>query len=1050
MIDTSTPFGKATQFLTDHPLAQNRLIKEELKALKYKREELDPQGPYYNTLSDINRGDLAQQIDKIILAANSKLHPLSEQEKYEKKQEEERAALGGLKQKLPHLPTAKFHKEFKKIDLELQSKILAFIWIFKGCPKEDNYGEKKLRENKEVLNEGDYSKLGNGDGTILEQFEAEHSFHYKLTEAKKNNGNWQGMVNSKVQFFQSAVNGSWFTPIQLQGIFNMMHPLVQQGLRDLGIRPPLFGQSASTLIGILPPDQFLGQLDKFAPAVRTKLYELVWVASGCPKQINFSQDLLAKDTSILRRSFPPLLGGTILSGTIFEQLEAELFLDDQLTEAVENKWDTTPLAQRKVEFLQRCLADVEGRTHSQMKACFRLMHPAVQAQLKREGIQPPFYGRGFRTNLHKTLGAHYNAQTGRTTFRVYAPNATKVVLNLTAFKRLEHILPLIKGADGVWTVETDQAAPGRSYHFMVTGQNSPVPVKKVDPFAFQNCIHCATLGKDDHESIVADIHKDFTWTDQAWMAQPKCDPAHQPLNIYEIHSPTWQVDANGKALNWRELAPRLAQYCHTQGQNAVELMGVFAHPQAISMGYQITNYFAPNSNMGSWEDFKCFVNEMHRQNIRVFVDWVPAHFALNEFGLINFDGTPMLESDDPAIAKHPAWGTIVFDFSKQFTKDFLASNVDFLLNELHIDGLRVDAVTAMLYLNEGREDQITDGTYKKRFHRKGSEIDADVKSFFKNMLTYTHKRYPKALMMAEESKQQFNLTQSGGLGFDLAWHMGLMNDTFKYWKMPFSKEGRQQSFSLLTHTVEKVDGQHRSRGTIVNAYSHDECSNGKGTFWGQMAGNTRPDKYANGRLALAYQLLRGGGASLSFMGNEILQTREWHGFIELMTQGKEKERSTVMWEELDRNVDKTEHQYHTGAQKACADLNKLFLKSPGLHDQTSHGISWINASDSNNCVVSFHRTSQDGEQQFACIFNTSDRDIRDYKVALPGESYAPKLGKLKDLIEIYNTDHREYGGQGRTNANIKVHRDPSTKRPTHLELRLPPYTAIVLEEHFHA
>jgi 1,4-alpha-glucan branching enzyme len=554
------------------------------------------------------------------------------------------------------------------------------------------------------------------------------------------------------------------------------------------------------------------------------------------------------------------------------------------------------------------------------------------------------------------------------------------------------------------------------------------------------------------------------------MANRKCDLAQQPLTIYEIHSPTWQLDDQGKTLNWRALAPKLADYCKTQGYNALELMALFAHTQPISMGYQITNYFAPNSEMGSWEDFQFFVNYMHnvdlgngRTGIRLIADWVPAHFALDEWALSNFDGTPLMENEDPSVALHPKWGTKIFDFKRQFTKNFFISNADFLLDKLHIDGLRVDAVSSMLFYNYDREKQISEGNYKKRFNRHGSEIDSDAKGFIRNMNNYIHTQYPEALMVAEEATGFSNLTrppeQRGesatrrGLGFDCGWHMGWMNDSLKYWVM--SSPERKKAFSLLTHTVENVDGGSdiHPRGTVVLAYSHDETANGKGTILGNMPsganGRDRSQKYANGRLALAYQLLRGGGPTLDFMGNELLQSTEWHGRLkENIDHPKQKAKSTVQWEELDPSCDTAEYQFHRGSQTCRKDLNHLFLNSPGLCDQTDHGFSWINATDSANCVMSFHRRSRDDKQQFACIFNTSDRDISDYLIALPDAKCAPELDGLVGIREVYNTDALVYGGKGRENQHVEIVRDRATGRPTHFKLRLPPCTAIVLQEYF--
>ncbi len=521
-------------------------------------------------------------------------------------------------------------------------------------------------------------------------------------------------------------------------------------------------------------------------------------------------------------------------------IPADLLCDFQLSQ---NHPDAPQLIQGKVAFFESCLAD--GRNnHNHMKAIFKCMHPAVKAALNAKGINPPFYGRGINFEAYRTSGAHYNGYSGWTTFRVYAPNAEKITLNLTAWDKTEHSIVMQREADGNWVAWTDWAKPGRTYHFMIAGKDGGEPFKKVDPFAFQSLIHDLDEKRENHESIVVDIDKEYSWTDGAWMGNRKNhDFSQRPSTIYEVHSPSWKVDHQGKALNWRVLAPQLSAYCKDHFYNGIELMALFSHPQPISMGYQITNFFSPHPEMGSWEDFQFFVDHMHNQGISVFADWVPAHFAIDEFALCNFDGGPVYESDDPNRAFHHDWGTRIFDCSKQSTKDFLSSNACFILDKLHIDGLRVDAVTAVL-------------------------TQSAAKAFFRNLNTYIHEKFQGAIMMAEESDGFPNITrpthQRGvyaknyGLGFDFTWHMGFTNDVTKYWKM--NAPERKKHYSLFTGTAKAIDYNcdTRPRGKVVVPDSHDESCNGKGTLLYKMAGNNRAEKFANGRLALAYQLLRGG------------------------------------------------------------------------------------------------------------------------------------------------------------------------------------------------
>jgi 1,4-alpha-glucan branching enzyme len=682
-----------------------------------------------------------------------------------------------------------------------------------------------------------------------------------------------------------------------------------------------------------------------------------------------------------------------------------------------------------------------GPIHLEMHALgsstFRLAEP------------PPQPNFGFIPNLHETLGAHFDRHTGKTTFRVYAPRAKEILLNLSSGDRVEEIISLDKKAKGIWEAQTNFAKPGRLYHYMIFGPFNSTPIRKVDPFAFGNHVHTHS---HEHASVVCDIDQEFPWSDELWMAsRVNFDPSKTPMPIYEVHPPTWRKNENGDPLNWRELAAELGEYCQDMGYTHIELMALFEHPAPVSMGYQITNFFALNSEMGSIEDFQYFVNDLHNRKIGVIADWVPAHFAIDPFALCLFDGTPLLEDDDPDFASHPNWGTYEFDFKKQYTKDFLGSNLHFLLEKFHLDGIRVDAVQSMLELNYGR----VGGT---RLNAIGGHVNLDAKAFLRNINTYVHQKYPGVLMIAEEAMGFPNLTRpvdqrgvhtkTRGVGFDMTWHMGFMRNILDYMATP--PHHRASTFPNFVRTVEDVDYNEdsRPRGKVVLPFSHDESANGNGTIFTKMGGNSDPDKFANGRLLLAYQALRGGGPLLEFMGNEILQTQEWHGRLKRgLVDPAEKKKATVQWEELDPDVNGLRYQYHRGARESRRAMLHLYRDNPALHDQTHAGISWIDARDSENGVLSFHRRGSG--QQFACIFNSSDKDLKEYTLALPDASYAPELSRLVGIKEIYNTDAVLFGGLGRQNASIEIIRDAASNRPTHLKLHLPPFTALVLEEEFH-
>ncbi len=754
-----------------------------------------------------------------------------------------------------------------------------------------------------------------------------------------------------------------------------------------------------------------------------------------------ARECFKENFDVLKQGFPAVFDAA--GGTILDQLAADFQKEHDLLNAAEIH--NAPLeqhlkqmrTQQQVRQFQNFTQNVTS-SHKCFRQFYQMLPPAAQQLLP----QVPYYGHGFNPDLHKTLGAHFDNTTGQTTFRVYAPNAEKIVLNLSAFQRVEHSLPLVKGTDGVWTAQTPHAQPGRTYHFMVTPKGSNQAVKKLDPFAFGNCIHCEQEYKDDHESQVRDL-KSFHWNDQHWMAKRRdTDPAHKPMAIYEVHAPTWRKTGDGKIYNWRQLGVELAQYCKEMGYTHVELMALLEHPLLSSLGYQITSNFAPNSRMGNLDDFKFFVDEMHRNGIGVIVDWAPAHFANNSFGLIKFDGTALFEYDDGRLSE---WGTPCYDYKKQITKDFLASILKYYIEECHIDGFRYDAMKNILF-----------GSINK----KGYNINLEARSYFRNLNTYLHRQYSGMQLIAEEASAYPNLTQPAsvktfgvrGQDFDSNWLLDFGNKIVEFMKV--HPMWRTEKHDVLTSTPKDIDhseqGKH-IRGKQVITLSHDECANGKESLQTKMPFKGDPiandgaafARFANGRLFLAYQLLRGGGPILDFMGNELLQSAEWHGRLLESIKPKnewEKTKACVQWEELDPKVNPTKHHYHKGSQEARKALLHIYQKNPGLWDQTDAGFEWIRGDDKSNNAISFHRRGT-GEQ-FACIFNFSDHDMVGYELPI----FDRGLDNLKGVTEMFNTDDKRFGGAGRINS-AQIIRD-HTGKPTHFKIHLPPCTAILLKENF--
>jgi 1,4-alpha-glucan branching enzyme len=775
--------------------------------------------------------------------------------------------------------------------------------------------------------------------------------------------------------------------------------------------------------------------------LKNRILRAIWIVAGCPLgEPRFAELKLKEDAEVLTRRFCPWF--STIEGSILEQLAHDLSIEHQIETAKEagRQPDADRLMRErddaKLKVFEDRLKEQLKFNNYQMKELYQLMPDSVKS---RASEKPPFHGRCLNPGLYKTLGAHYDRGSGKTTFRVYAPNARSIDLNLTAFGNVETRLPMQKKENGIWEVETQFARPGRSYYFMVVGNQGGEAFKKVDPFAFGNIAHCRLPGSDNHESVVRDIDKDFNWADAAWMAsRVNTKPATTPMAIYEVHVPSWKKKDDGNPLKWRELADELGNYCKEMGYTHVVLLGAMEHPHPVSRDNQTSNFFTANSDLSTFEDFQFFVDHFHKLGIGVIADWAPSHFADKNFALHCFDGSPLFEDDDPEVAKGSQYGTYEFALKKQHPKDFLYSNLDFLLKKFHLDGIQVK-VESML-------------------DSKDNIVNLYAKTFLRDINAHAHKNYPGVLMIAEQVKGGFHnltrpvnergtTTKTRGVGFDLTWQTGFMDKVLSYFSTSPYLRNQSKEFSASVRDIDGCEDAYM-RGKVVLALSRDEVPSNAETLFGTMGGNTSmsdSDKFDNGRLVLAHQLLRGGGPILDFMGNEILQTkgcgvRMLHG----LHNPNERYKSSVQWEELDPRVDHTNHHYHKGARESRKALLRLYRDNPGLQDGTDNGICHLRADDTVSGVISFHRRG--GGQQFTCIFNPSNNDLKDYLLPLP--SHAPELEHLTGVNEVYTTDNIEFGGQGRVNNRVEILRNPHTNRPTHLKLRLPPFTAILLEEQF--
>lgn len=604
-----------------------------------------------------------------------------------------------------------------------------------------------------------------------------------------------------------------------------------------------------------------------------------------------------------------------------------------------------------------------------------------------------------RPDLHNYLGAHLKGDGA--VFRVYAPNAKSVALQLTpASSHTPGLIPMTRvEGSGVWEIDVRDIRDGQTYWFAVEGADGKVRYK-ADPFAFE------AVEKRDrvfrHESIVRQ-RDNFTWSDRDWMSKRK--QGQKTLNIYEMHVTAWD-----KVQNYAELAERLAKYCKELNYTHVELMGLLSHPCQGSMGYQVTNYFAPNFRLGSLSEIKAFINCLHRQGIGVVLDFSSAHFAVDGFALERFDGTPLFEKIYPLYQHHhgnyhPQWKSYEFKFDSSWVRDFLASSVMYWLEDLHIDAVRFDAVSNTLAKNYAR------GWGHYIPNHKGGHEDFDGAKFFREMNAALHAKYPEVVLIAENSSYTPHLKKpasQGGLEFDLDWNFSRQADFLQFFSTPFDK--REKHWYWIENAI-KVDG--RSSLTVS---SHDEFSHGKKSLLRKMPG-AMAQKFAGSRLYHSMLYSVPGRGVMSCMGTEFAQPEEWsRGFIHPKSGVR-----PVQWEVLkDRS--------HRGVLSMVRDLGALYLQESSLHSLTP--VQHLDTSDKRNCVARYIRHAPGG-RRLLFIHNFSPNTIERYRVPIPGQ---PSLY----ASEIFNSDQARYGGSGVGNPRITV----ANKS---LAIRLPALSTLIIE-----
>ena len=609
-----------------------------------------------------------------------------------------------------------------------------------------------------------------------------------------------------------------------------------------------------------------------------------------------------------------------------------------------------------------------------------------------------FYG-GTNSEAYRYLGAHRTRRAGKDgyVFRVWAPNAAyvSVVGDFCAWNGYDH--PMMRNADGFWECFVAGLKRYDTYKFAVTSQRGDT-VLKTDPYAFHAETRPGTAGK------LYDLGG-YRWGDDEWRRnRAKAPIDRSPLNIYEVHLGSWRRRENGDFYDYRTLAHELADYVLDLGYNCVELMPVTEYPLDDSWGYQCTGYFAATSRYGTPKDFMYFVDHLHRKGISVLLDWVPAHFCKDEHGLIDFDGTSCYEYADPNKREHEGWGTRVFDYGRGEVRSFLLSSAAFWLREFHLDGLRVDAVASMLYLDYGREN----GRWTPNIN--GGHENLEAIDFLRALNETAFSVDPNVLMVAEESTAWPLVTRpakDGGLGFNLKWNMGWMNDMCHYLKLdPWFRQFHHKdiTFSLMYAFSEN----------FVLPISHDEVVHMKGSLRGKMPGDNW-QQLAGVRAFTAY-LLAHPGKKLTFMGAELGQWHEWD-FA-----------SQLDWYLL-------ENQENQQTQQFFKDINRFYLSQSPLWsiDFSWEGFEWLVADDNCNNVVVFVRRDREGRELIAAV-NFSPVGQAEYRFGVP-----PK----KTYREVFTTDLAAYGGTGDwcNEEPIETEGIPSHGKPCSLCVKIPPLGA---------
>ena len=605
---------------------------------------------------------------------------------------------------------------------------------------------------------------------------------------------------------------------------------------------------------------------------------------------------------------------------------------------------------------------------------------------------------GRHENLWDVLGAHVRRDSENeligTAFAVWAPNARNVSLicdNNFWDRKSNPMIPL--GSNGLWEIFIPDLGPGTKYKFAIEGRDGKW-VDHADPMARQTEVppHTASIVNESN----------YQWSDASWMTnRAMYQPWKSPVSVYEVHLGSWKP-----GLSYRELAKELGDYVLSQGFTHIEFLPVTEHPYSPSWGYQVTSYFAPTSRFGTPDDFRYLVDELHQRGIGVLLDWVPAHFPKDEWALARFDGTALYEHEDPRLGEHPDWGTLIFNFGRNEVRNFLVSSALYWFEGFHIDGLRVDAVASMLYLDYSRKE----GEWVP--NEFGGRENLAAVRFLQEATATAYKRYPGIMMIAEESTAWGGVTKptsENGLGFGFKWNMGWMHDTLQY---------------LHHEPVHRVYHHNEITFSILYAWSenfllplsHDEVVHGKGALVNKFPGD-RWQKLATLRALYGYMWAH-PGKKLLFMGSEFAQNDEW------------RESQSLDWH-------LTQYGEHSGVQKLITDINSGYRNNPALwqKDVLTDGFQWLIGDDGAGNTLAFARWADDG----SCLISITNFS------PVPHEHYRLPIPANGQWREILNTDDQRYGGSGVTNSSLQLLKEEHRGQPFSIVMKLPPLATVWLK-----